>query len=150
MTLDELRKLQNLLEQYLREYNGVYVLERAKPFYTMIDEHVDLIESGYIESVIEKKVKFPQDFEEASHPLIPGATQYTLRHADGSRLYSVVGGGMGIHGDGKVTFEMYSDLVGDVVLSYATANEINEYLSEGPKQDLGSIADGEEESKYLQ
>jgi hypothetical protein len=97
-----------------------------------------------------KMKKFPQDFEKISHPLIPGAVQYKLYDTDGSRLYSVVGGGVGIHGDGKVTFEMYSDLVGDVVLSYATADEINEYLSEGPKQDLGSIADCEEESKYLQ
>jgi len=94
--------------------------------------------------------KFPQDFEKISHPLIPGAVQYMLHDTDGKRLYSVVGGAMGLHGDGVRTFEMYSDLVGDVVLSYATADEINEYLLEGPKQDLGSIADGEEESKYLQ
>ena len=94
--------------------------------------------------------KFPQDFTKQFHPLIPGAVQYKLYDTDGSRLYSVVGGGMGLYGDGVTTFEMYSDLVDDVVLTHATADEINEYLSEGPKQDLGSIADGEEESKYLQ
>lgn len=95
-------------------------------------------------------VKFPQDFEMMSHPLIPGAVQYKVHDTDGNRLYSVVGGGIGLYGDGVTTFEMYSDAIGDVVLSYATAEEINEYLSEGPKEDLGSIADNEEESKYLQ
>ena len=94
--------------------------------------------------------KFPQDFTKEFHPLIPGAVQYKLYDTDGSRLFSVVGGGMGLYGDGVTTFEMYSDLAGDVVLTHATADEINEYLSEGPKQDLGSIADCEEESKYLQ
>jgi hypothetical protein len=94
--------------------------------------------------------KFPQDFEKSSHPLIPGAVQYKLYGTNGKRLYSVVGGATGLHGDGVVSFEMFSDDLNDVVLSYATIHEINEYLSEGPKQDLGSIADGEEESKYLQ
>ena len=72
--------------------------------------------------------KFPQDFEQNAHPLIPGAVQYKLYDTDGNRLYSVVGGGMGLYGDGVTTFEMYSDNFGDVVLSYATADEINEYL----------------------
>lgn len=94
--------------------------------------------------------KFPNDFAKQFHPLIPGAVQYTLYNTDGKRLYSVVGGAMGLHGDGVRTFEMFSDNLNDVVLSYATADEINEYLSEGPKEDLGSIADKEEESKYEQ
>ena len=94
--------------------------------------------------------KFPQDFEKISHPLIPGAVQYKMYDTDGNRLYSVVGGGMGLHGDGVKSFEMYSDEAGDVVLSYATIDEINEYLSNGPEEDLGSIADREEESKYEQ
>ena len=93
--------------------------------------------------------KFPQDFEKLSHPLIPGAVQYKLYGTNGKRLYSVVGGGMGLHGDGVISFEMYSDEANDVVLSYATADEINEYLN-GPEEDLGSIADREEESKYEQ
>lgn len=95
-------------------------------------------------------MKFPIDFEMKSHSVIPGAVQYTIHDTDGNMLYSVVGGGMGLYGDGVRTFEMYSSAVGDVVLTYATVEEINEYLSEGPKEDLGSIADNEEESKYLQ
>jgi hypothetical protein len=93
--------------------------------------------------------KFPQDFEKSSHPLIPGAVQYKMYDTDGSRLYSVVGGGIGLYGNGVTTFEMFSDEANDVVLSYATADEINEYLN-GPEEDLGSIADKEEESKYEQ
>ncbi len=93
--------------------------------------------------------KFPNDFAKQFHPLIPGAVQYTLYNTDGKRLYSVVGGATSLHGDRVVTFEMYSDEMGDVVLSYATADEINEYIN-GPEEDLGSIADKEEESKYEQ
>jgi hypothetical protein len=47
-------------------------------------------------------------------------------------LYSVVGGGMGLYGDGVTTFEMYDFAHGDVVLQYATAEEINEYISDPP------------------
>ena len=74
--------------------------------------------------------KFPQDFEQHAHPVLPGAVHYKLYDTDGNRLYSVVGGGMGLYGDGVTTFEMFCDTIGDVVLSYATADDINEYLEE--------------------
>lgn len=72
--------------------------------------------------------KFPQDFEKGPHHLIPGAVQYILNDADGNMLYSIVGGGAGIYGDGVRTFEVYSASDGDVMLTYATAEEINDYL----------------------
>jgi hypothetical protein len=43
-------------------------------------------------------------------------------------LYSVVGGGVGLYGDGMSTFEMFDCEVGDLVLEYADQDEINEYL----------------------
>jgi len=73
--------------------------------------------------------RFPEDFIQRVHPAISGATQWTLSDADDNMLFSVVGGGTGIYGDGVRTFEMYDSNEGDVVLQYATAEEINDYLS---------------------
>lgn len=73
--------------------------------------------------------KFPQDFEQRAHGLIPGVVHYTLNDADGERLYSIVGG-PSVYGDGVRTFEVFSDREDDVVMTYATAEEINKYLEE--------------------
>lgn len=73
-------------------------------------------------------MKFPDDFKKLKHRCIPGATQWTYSDSNDDMLYSVVGGGIGIHGDGVKTFEMYDTSKEDVVLSFATVEDINEYL----------------------
>jgi len=73
--------------------------------------------------------RFPDDFIQKVHPVISGSTQWTLSDADDNMLFSVVGGGIGIYGDGVRTFEMYDCEQADVVLQNATIKEINDYLS---------------------
>ena len=83
-------------------------------------------------------MRFPQDFVKKSHTVVPGAVQYVYRQSVdlpeppvNPHFISIVGGGMGLRGDGYRTFEVYdSESDYGVVLAYATEEEINEYLSQ--------------------
>lgn len=77
-----------------------------------------------------KTPKFPQDFRERSHPVVPGATQWTYP-PDKDTVISIVGGGYGLYGDGVRTFEMY-DFREDGPQGYLTSEEINEHLEAHP------------------
>jgi len=74
---------------------------------------------------------FPDSFKRKSHPVIPGATQWTLANKDGRVIISIVGGGMGLYGDGVRTFEMY-DSREDDVQGHLLIEEINQHLAENP------------------
>lgn len=74
-----------------------------------------------------EKITFPESFARRSHPVIPGATQWTYPKT-GKTIISIVGGGMGLHGDGVVTFEMY-DFREEGPLDYLNHDEINDHLA---------------------
>ena len=78
-------------------------------------------------------ISFPNDFVMRSHPIVPGAVQYAYPEFGENRIFSVVGGPL-LSGDGTDTFEMYDSRIGEVVLDYATAEEINKYLNEPPNE----------------
>lgn len=73
---------------------------------------------------------FPQDFKKKPHEVVPGAMQWTLEK-DGEITISVVGGGFGIYGNGKTTFEMY-DFREDGPQGWLTKEEINIHLINHP------------------
>lgn len=75
--------------------------------------------------------KFPEDFKKRMHPVVPGGTQWQLLNDEGECIISVVGGGMGVHGDGVTSFEMY-DFREDGPRGYLDAEEINEHLKANP------------------
>jgi hypothetical protein len=69
---------------------------------------------------------FPESFEKKKHSVIFGATQWTYSE-NGAVVISVVGGGIGLYGDGINTFEMY-DFRQEQPQGYLSIEEINEYL----------------------
>lgn len=75
---------------------------------------------------MKKQIKFPDDFEQRAHPVIPMAKQWRWPNWDDTKI-SIVGGGTGLYGDGKRTFEMW-DYDEEQPRGYMTATEINEYL----------------------
>lgn len=98
--------------------------------------------------------KFPEDFErkepdeEAFHigerlqKMIEfaGAESYYGRHwllkdEDKKTLVSIIGGGLGHHGDGLQTFEMWDYREGEPQ-GYLTMDEINEHLTNNPYYDV--------------
>lgn len=68
-----------------------------------------------------KKLIFPNDFTKKSHPVIPRAVQF-LPTKKQDIFISIVGGGMGLYGDGENTFEIMID---DEVTGWLTNEEIN-------------------------
>lgn len=72
--------------------------------------------------------KFPQDFKKVKHNVIRNATRWVL-HENGRIVLSVIGGGLGVMGDGVDTFEMMDFRDGEVY-GHITADEINKYITE--------------------
>lgn len=70
--------------------------------------------------------KFPQDFKKVKHNVIRNATRWVL-HENGRIVLSVIGGGLGVMGDGVDTFEMMDFRDGEVY-GHITADEINKYI----------------------
>lgn len=81
--------------------------------------------SEIMKKTTKKIISFPQSFTINIHPVVPGATQWLFRK--GEKTISIVGGGMGLYGDGVESFEMY-DFDEDGPRGYQTVEEINEYL----------------------
>jgi hypothetical protein len=75
-------------------------------------------------------IMFPYDFQKRIHPVIPGAAQWVYIK-DGEVQISIVGGGLGLYGDGVRTFEMF-DFREDEPQSYLLEDEINEHLKNNP------------------
>jgi len=75
-------------------------------------------------------MKFPEDFIRQSHPVIPGATQWLLGHAD-ETIISVVGGSHMVYGNGVTTFEMF-DFREAEPQGYLTKEDINQHLKDNP------------------
>jgi hypothetical protein len=76
-------------------------------------------------------IKFPEDFKKIPHHHIPGATQWLFEYNnDTNEMISVVGGGYGIHGDGKTTFEMWDTMNMHDPQGYMTADDINQWLED--------------------
>jgi hypothetical protein len=74
---------------------------------------------------------FPNDFKSIPHPVTPGATQWTLNDSKGKTIISVVGGGIGLYGNGITTFEMW-DFREEEPRGYLSTNDINKHLKENP------------------
>lgn len=70
---------------------------------------------------------FPEDFKLTLHSIVPGAIQYKATKPNGT-IISIIGGGMGLYGDGDTTFEMW-DMDEEEPRGYMTKDQINEYLS---------------------
>lgn len=73
------------------------------------------------------KLIFPKSFVKRKHPCNPGATQWMAVGPSGKDI-SIVGGGIGLYGDGVTTFEMW-DLNTSGPEGWLSESEINEYLS---------------------
>ena len=82
-------------------------------------------------------IVFPKDFKQNGHPHIPGATQWLyekpgrIPELDHENAISIVGGGMGLYGDGVTTFEMYDFREGEPQ-GYLSIEEINKHLASNP------------------
>lgn len=72
------------------------------------------------------QIKFPESFTEIEHPLKKGAKQWILS-INGENRISIVGGGVGLYGNGITTFE-YWDFYEDSPIGYLSKEEINEKL----------------------
>lgn len=70
--------------------------------------------------------KFPQDFNKSAHPLsaMEGGIQFKPKEKQ-PIFISIVGGALGLYGDGVTHFEM---MLGDKVYPYQTEKEINTIL----------------------
>jgi hypothetical protein len=77
-------------------------------------------------------ITFPKDFEERQHPLYNlgynDAKQWIYVKPNGGTI-SIVGGAIGLYGDGIETFEMWDMDEHDDVRGWLTKEDINEYLS---------------------
>ena len=62
-----------------------------------------------------------------SHPNGMGGVQATGNFPINGKWYSVVGGGIGLYGDGVTTFEVWGDDMDDPI-GYLTKDEVEEWL----------------------
>ena len=82
-----------------------------------------------------KAIKFPEDFTKISHSVIPGAYQYLYKYNDDcNNVVSIVGGGLGLRGDGVNTFEMWDTKHMYDPAGYMSIDDINEWLSTPHKE----------------
>lgn len=72
-------------------------------------------------------MKFPEDFTKSVHPVFPCAIQYKATKSNGQTI-SIVGGAIGLYGNGITTFEMW-DFDNDSPEPCLTVDDINTYLS---------------------
>lgn len=98
-------------------------------FERMLDNHLNQFDD-YEEENLEI-MKFPDDFTKESHVNVPNATQWKLYNNDNEVIISIVGGGLGLYGDGVKTFEMY-DFREDGPQGYMSIEEINQHLNDNP------------------
>jgi hypothetical protein len=81
--------------------------------------------------LIMKAIKFPEDFVNMPHKVIPGAVQYLYEYKDDAdNMISILGRDSGIYGDGITTFEVW-DTKSMMVLLDMTVDQINEWLARG-------------------
>jgi hypothetical protein len=78
-----------------------------------------------------RTLKFPEDFTKIPHQIIPGANQWLFKTTD-KWYISIVGGGIGIHGDGVTTFEMWDTKNMHDPQGYMTTDDINQWLNDHP------------------
>jgi len=62
---------------------------------------------------------FPDDYLQTAHKVVPGAIQYMPIKDKFPVFISVVGGGIGLYGDGVESFEL---MIGNTVHGYLTAS----------------------------
>lgn len=80
-----------------------------------------------------RTLKFPEDFTKLKHRVIPGATQWLFEYNnDTNEMISIVGGGFGLHGNGKTTFEMWDTKNMHDPQGYMTTDDIQQWLDEHP------------------
>lgn len=72
------------------------------------------------------KLIFPDDYLEQPHKVVPGAKQFKPLEGTQPVFVSVVGGGVGLYGDGINTFEL---MIGNKVHGYLTPKEINKEVN---------------------
>lgn len=82
-----------------------------------------------------KTLKFPDDFTKLTHRL-PGGVQYLYKLNDeDNNMVSIVGGAIGLRGDGITTFEMWDTKNDYDVQGYLTVEEINHWLQNHPLEE---------------
>ena len=74
-------------------------------------------------------MKFPENFTKTNHDIIPNATQWL--YSKNNIIISIIGGGIGPHGDGITTFEMW-DYRDEYPKGHLTVDEINDHLRNNP------------------
>ena len=72
-------------------------------------------------------MKFPEDFIEKKHGLVPNSTQWLGTKSNGVTV-SIIGGVVGQYGDGVKTFEMF-DMDESEPRGWMTKEEINQHLT---------------------
>ncbi len=76
-------------------------------------------------------MKFPDDFEEKQHPVVPDATHWIVRNKEGVLIISIIGGGP--FGDGLNVFEVLDNRsFADYEPKMMSKEEINQYLKDYP------------------
>jgi hypothetical protein len=79
-----------------------------------------------------KALKFPEDFVIRPH-FIPGAQQWLYSYNDNSNdMISIVGGGIGINGDGEETFEMWDTKNMMDPMGYMSREDIQKWFEDHP------------------
>lgn len=72
------------------------------------------------------KIFFPTDYNMTAHPVIPNATQF--KPCEEQPIFiSIVGGGLGLYGDGIETFEL---MIGNKVYGFLSPSEIDKKVNQ--------------------
>lgn len=97
-----MKKIPNKITEYIKD------LSTKKSFYLLTNAMgFTPIEAAHILDVY-----IFEDLEFNPHAIVPGAIHSTLNFGD--KWISVVGGGEGLYGDGKTTFEVFTSEEEDV------------------------------------
>lgn len=81
-----------------------------------------------------KAIKFPDDFTKLPHKFISGTYQYLYHYNDDNRnRISIVGGALGLGGDGVKTFEMWDTKHMYDPQRHMSIDDINEWLTNPPE-----------------
>jgi len=119
-----MKKVPNKIREYIKDLNNkesFHVLTTAMGFTTR--EAADILD-----------VYIFEDLEFNPHRVVPNGIQSTLNF--GEKYISVVGGGEGLYGDGKVTFEVLTSEAEDVE-GHIGKDRVTEILLELQEDDIG-------------
>jgi len=73
------------------------------------------------------KIVFPYDFNKKNHPVCSAGGVQFLPKFKSPVFISVVGGAVGLYGDGVTSFEL---MIGELVHGYLSANEVTDKINQ--------------------